>query len=242
MADSSSASVMAAKLDVARGALIVVEGLDRSGKSSQCAMLADALNKRQSESAVSMRFPDRTTPIGTMIDAYLKQSTEINDHAIHLLFSANRWEAAVGIIAALERGQNVIVDRYAYSGIAYTLSKVNTNVIQSWATESDRGLPAPDVVLFLKISHDAAAKRGQYGQERFENKEMQARVAIQFAELHTASFISHITGPGKKRSLGFETPWRIIDAEQSVEQVHAEMVKESHKVIERVANTPIRRF
>lgn len=37
---------------------------------------------------------DRTTPIGQMIDGYLKSAIEMDDHAIHLLFSANRWEAA----------------------------------------------------------------------------------------------------------------------------------------------------
>lgn len=36
---------------------------------------------------------DRTTPIGQMIDAYLKSSVDMEDHVIHLLFSANRWEA-----------------------------------------------------------------------------------------------------------------------------------------------------
>jgi dTMP kinase len=39
-------------------------------------------------------FPDRTTPIGKMIDNYLKGEAEQEDHVIHLLFSANRWEAA----------------------------------------------------------------------------------------------------------------------------------------------------
>lgn len=29
-----------------------------------------------------------------MIDAYLRSQTEMDDHVIHLLFSANRWEAA----------------------------------------------------------------------------------------------------------------------------------------------------
>ena len=37
---------------------------------------------------------DRSTPIGQMIDSYLKGQAEIEDHVIHLLFSANRWEAA----------------------------------------------------------------------------------------------------------------------------------------------------
>jgi thymidylate kinase len=37
---------------------------------------------------------DRTTEIGKMIDAYLKNTAEMDDRAIHLLFSANRWECA----------------------------------------------------------------------------------------------------------------------------------------------------
>jgi dTMP kinase len=35
---------------------------------------------------------DRTTEIGKMLDAYLKCQKEVKDEAIHLLFSANRWE------------------------------------------------------------------------------------------------------------------------------------------------------
>ena len=35
---------------------------------------------------------DRTTPIGIMIDSYLRNATDMDDRAIHLLFSANRWE------------------------------------------------------------------------------------------------------------------------------------------------------
>jgi dTMP kinase len=39
-------------------------------------------------------IPDRTTPIGKMINNYLSGATDAEDHVIHLLFSANRWEAA----------------------------------------------------------------------------------------------------------------------------------------------------
>lgn len=35
---------------------------------------------------------DRTTPIGKMLDKYLKQSHEMDDNAVHLLFSANRYD------------------------------------------------------------------------------------------------------------------------------------------------------
>jgi hypothetical protein len=37
---------------------------------------------------------DRSTPIGKMINSYLSGATDAEDHVIHLLFSANRWEAA----------------------------------------------------------------------------------------------------------------------------------------------------
>lgn len=74
-----------------RGALIVLEGLDRSGKSSQCAHLVSFLAQR-GVAVEAWRFPDRTTPMGRMISSYLASDTELDDAAIHLLFSANRWE------------------------------------------------------------------------------------------------------------------------------------------------------
>jgi thymidylate kinase len=49
-------------------------------------------------SFVSLTSLDRTTTIGQMIDAYLKGSNDLDDHVIHLLFSANRWEAVYDII------------------------------------------------------------------------------------------------------------------------------------------------
>lgn len=38
------------------------------------------------------KFPDRQTAVGQMINAYLQGKTETDDAAVHLLFSANRWE------------------------------------------------------------------------------------------------------------------------------------------------------
>ena len=38
-------------------------------------------------------FAARDTPTGKMINEYLENKSEIEDHAVHLLFSANRWEA-----------------------------------------------------------------------------------------------------------------------------------------------------
>ena len=38
------------------------------------------------------RFPERTSDIGQMINQYLKNNNDLSDQAVHLLFSANRWE------------------------------------------------------------------------------------------------------------------------------------------------------
>jgi hypothetical protein len=74
-----------------RGAFIVFEGADRAGKSTQAARLVESL-RAQGVAAESWRFPDRTSGCGRMIDAYLKSQSELDDAAVHLLFSANRWE------------------------------------------------------------------------------------------------------------------------------------------------------
>ena len=81
-----------------RGALIVFEGCDRSGKTTAVKRLVDYLNdkhqltKDDCPSAKMMRFPDRGTHIGQVINDYLKGEKELDDHVIHLLFSTNRWE------------------------------------------------------------------------------------------------------------------------------------------------------
>lgn len=77
--------------EVSRGALIVLEGLDRCGKTTQCGKLVSFLEGRGLP-VEAWRFPDRNTNIGRMISSYLTHRSQLDDQAIHLLFSANRWE------------------------------------------------------------------------------------------------------------------------------------------------------
>ena len=58
---------------IKRGKLIVLEGLDRSGKSSVAKYLCELLSSQNQ--TVSMSFPDRSTPIGKMIDEFLNNRT-----------------------------------------------------------------------------------------------------------------------------------------------------------------------
>lgn len=154
---------------------IVVEGLDRSGKSTQCAHLAACLNQSGFPAKV-IRFPDRSTPIGEVINKYLTGELSLDDHAIHLLFSANRWELAASIVDDVTSGTTIIADRYYYSGCVYSAAKDVPGLNLDWARRSEAGLPAPDVCIFLDLPEAEAEKRGGYGQEKYETIEMQRKV------------------------------------------------------------------
>ncbi|WPH03881.1 Hypothetical protein R9X50_00676400 [Acrodontium crateriforme] len=166
-----------------RGKLIVFEGLDRSGKSTQCARLVEYLRQNGSTDVKHLRFPDRTTPIGQMINNYLAGSSQQEDHVIHLLFSANRWELAQTIESAIAGGTTVVVDRYYYSGCVYSAAKQNPSLDLAWCRHPEIGLPRPDICLFLDINAEDAANRGGYGNERYEKQDMQDRVRGLFGEM-----------------------------------------------------------
>src|SRR5579871_4898312 len=76
------------------------------------------------------------------------------------------------IITALEAGTTVVIDRYYYSGCVYSAAKDNPTLNLEWARHPEVGLPRPDICIFLNISAEDAAKRGGYGEERYESKKI----------------------------------------------------------------------
>lgn len=161
-----------------RGLLILVEGLDRTGKSTQVSILLDKLKPN----AELVKFPERTTPIGQLINKYLvDQSFQLPDQSIHLLFSANRWELFQSLQNTLLSGKHVIMDRYVYSGIAYSLAKDINGMDFDWCLQSDKGLIKPDLLFFLSNEDwaDTSSREG-FGQERYESLAFQDKVKDQF--------------------------------------------------------------
>lgn len=207
-----------------RGAFIVIEGLDRSGKSTQASLLHNRLQDLQDAGAttpkvVLLKFPDRTTAIGKMIEAYLHSESDLDDRAIHLLFSANRWELASTITTHLAQGTTVLADRYSFSGIAYSVRK---GLSYEWCRAPEIGLPAPDLTLFLDVSPEVAATRGGYGQERYEKEEVQKGVRQVFDKIGRA-VQEDDEGEGK---------WVVIDAGKTKEEVAEEL----WRAVESLAN------
>ena len=196
-----------------RGAFIVFEGCDRSGKTTQVQRVIKHLNEGsgdKTEVAKMMRFPDRTTQIGQMIDRYLKGSANLDDHVIHLLFSTNRWEKVADLRKTLESGTHVIVDRYAFSGVAFSGAKPNLSM--EWCRQSDRGLPKPDLVCFLDVSAEEAAKRGGFGDERYEKAEFQQKVRQNYNLMMDPEYWTTIDTDGKHPDKVFEEILTVIGA------------------------------
>lgn len=201
-----------------RGAFIVFEGIDRCGKSTQVEMLGKALPNVE-----NIRFPDRTSCIGQLINSYLTSATNMSDQAIHLLFSANRWEAVEGIKAKLESGTTLICDRYAYSGVAFSSSK---GLDLDWCVNCDRGLVAPDAIIYLDMPVEDAMKRGDFGAERYEKKDFQEKVRDSFLAL-------------KKKDEGGTLAWHRIEARQSKEDLHKEILTLVNTIIEGTGDKPL---
>ncbi|KAK2464128.1 hypothetical protein APHAL10511_003876 [Amanita phalloides] len=198
-----------------RGAFIVIEGLDRSGKSTQSSAIFARLREHNIPSRL-IKFPDRTTPIGKIIDAYLKSQSNLDDRAIHLLFSANRWELATSIQQILTSSAAdtvptlILADRYAFSGIAFSHAK---GLPYTWCRAPDVSLPAPDLTVFLDISPEYARERGGYGEERYEKEEMQKKVREVFLRM-----ANEMTGDVEDRRVR-DRRWITIDASRSIEHV-----------------------
>ena len=77
-----------------------------------------------------------------------------------------------------------------------------------WCKSPDVGLPSPDMIFFLSVTPAVAASRGGFGEERYESSSMQGRVRTLFQR------IGQEVGSGK---------WRIVDADQTIPQVEAEL-------------------
>eukprot|EP01035_Chromulina_nebulosa_P019490 gene19490-25376_t len=77
-------------------------------------------------------------------------------------------------------GNNLICDRYAYSGVSFTSAK---GLDIDWCKACDKGLPAPDCVIYLDIPVEEAAQRGNFGDERYEKIDFQKKVREVFMTL-----------------------------------------------------------
>lgn len=142
--------------------LIVIEGLDGSGKSTQVRKLRRYLETfpRPLE---YIHFPRYDSPVyGDLISRFLRgdfgSNGQVHPQLVALLFAEDRHGAAPEMQRMLREGGNVLLDRYVYSNIAYQCAKLadpgEADALREWIFNTEYGefsLPRPDLNIFLDV-------------------------------------------------------------------------------------------
>jgi len=188
--------------------LISFEGIDRSGKTTQARMLAEALG----EEALLVREPGGT-PAAERIRALVKDaSLELEPITETLLFGAARAELVTSVIRpALAAGRVVVCDRYvdstvAYQGGARGLGIHRVEELNRWIT----GDLEPDLTFLLELPPASASGRGTEEDDRFEQEgeQLQRAVAEAYEQLATRHRDRYVR----------------VDADRPAEHVHREVL------------------
>ncbi|MCD6464909.1 dTMP kinase [Candidatus Bathyarchaeota archaeon] len=159
-----------------RGILICIEGLDKSGKTTQSLLLVEAL-KREGFDATYTSEPS-SGEIGKFIKRYVlgQKEKRIPVAAEALLFAADRAEHVEREIKPLlEEGKIVISDRYVYSSIAYQGA---AGLDIGWIEEINRMALEPDLAIYIDVPVEVVIRRFKKGKDRtiMENPEVQRSV------------------------------------------------------------------
>ena len=139
------------------GRLLILEGADGTGKSTQFGLLRQRLARTGAE-VVTYDFPHKGgTPIGDLIGAFLDgRYGDVTPEFLALAFSLDRLTARGKIMEDLLAGKMVVCDRYVSSNIAFQSRKLSDPVrrqkveqLITWVEYGLLELPRPDLEVVL---------------------------------------------------------------------------------------------
>ena len=161
-----------------KGKLIVIEGLDGSGKATQVKLLREALEK-EGKRVVAFDFPQYGKPSAYFVEEYLKgtfgKAEEVGPEQASLFYALDRFSAKKHIRDALNQGSIVIANRYEMSNRSYQGQKFSDskkrNEYFEWNKKIEYGMlgiPKPDIVIFLHVSPEIGQKLvGHKGERKY---------------------------------------------------------------------------
>lgn len=178
--------------------LIVLEGLDGAGKSTQINLLQKYFES--SGSIVKyLHFPRFDSPVfGDLIARFLRGDLgsidQVHPYLIALLFAGDRREAADKIKEWLKEGYCVILDRYLYSNIAFQCAKMNdleeAESLRDWIFDTEYikfAIPKPDLNLFLDVPLNFVHKKLNENRKGGDREYLQGKQDIHEASIEFQS-------------------------------------------------------
>lgn len=179
------------------GLLIVLEGIDQSGKTTIAELLKNKL-KDLNFKTIIQAFPDKSTLLGNIISSYLQNNIKLSPQESHLLFTLNRLEKNKYIQSKLEENFIIICDRYIHSGIAYSLAN---GLDYYYSFNTQKYLIKPDLIFYFDISISETNKRRKsLKTDIYETTNFQTKVKEAYSKIKT-------------------NDWIIINAEQTPEEI-----------------------
>lgn len=186
-----------------RGYLIVIEGIDQSGKKTQSLLLEDRMRK-EGWDVTAISFPDYKTPLGKEIKKFLAAEKSTSPlQILHMLLAANRWERENELSSWLNAGKIVIANRYSPSNLTYGISR---GFDQDWLLNLESGLPDPDLVIVLDIDPTTSTSRKHSDRDLNErDNELLAKVSRSYRKM------TELHG------------WNLINGDETVERIHEDI-------------------
>ena len=215
-------------------ALVVLEGIDGSGTTTQARRLCDWIQRVRGEST-HLTFEPSDGPVGKLIRRVLRGQDTLNDSALALAFAADRCDhIAREILPMLQSETWVVSDRYLYSSLAYqSITKP-----LSWVRNVNRFVHPANLTIYLRVSSEVAArrraKRGN-NPELFEATDVQRRIVEQYDHLLGSDPTCGHWVQSENRWIVQQSPQQqgppmagelaIIDGEQGADEVHKQITE-----------------
>lgn len=211
--------------------LIVIEGLDGSGKSTQLELLISALEKA-GKRVRKIKLPDYESPSSTLVKMYLggefgKDPNAVNAYAAGAFYAVDRYASfTLDWKTDYESDKIIVADRYATSNSIYQTEKIaeaDWDSYLDWSADFEYnklGIPKPDAVIYLDMPVDISQKlmTGRYGGNESKKDVHEADVA--FLEKCRKSALYAASRQG----------WHIVECSNgkepySIEKIHNEIMK-----------------
>jgi dTMP kinase len=180
-----------------RGKLIVLEGIDGSGKRTQLEMLARALSERNVPFS-RISFPRYDGFFGKLVARFLNGDfgplDAVDAHFSALLYAGDRYEAKPDVEADLAAGRTVLADRYIGSNLAHQGARVRREAraeFIEWLTKLEYqiySLPAEDLVIYLRVpvkeAHRLVGQKGARDYTKLQRDILESNIAHLEAAAH----------------------------------------------------------
>lgn len=196
--------------------LIVIEGLDGSGKATQSIKLCEALN-HMGKKAIKISFPNYDNPSSLLVKMYLagefgENANDVNAYAASTFYAVDRYASFKMLWQKEYQAETIIIaDRYVTSNAIHQLSKLKTDEWDeylNWLLDFEYNkleLPKPDLVIYLDVPIECSKELLSVRYEGdLSKKDIHERDIVYLEKCYKAAIYS------SKRLL-----WKRIDCMQS---------------------------